>query len=241
MKTTISKELRHSLLIEDVDLKSLYAFISSRYNEVDVGAKCIDGSKLESKEVDEIVLFDNPSYRKIKSISFYAKSDFDERLSLGIWADGVPNVDLEVESKNDEQALYISREILNKFAEMKPWYDLLARVSISYVLCGLWFLWSMSITASQILGKSPPSATFAKYSIIETFNILLLLGLIAVAVIYPLDRVQKRLFPKVFFLLGKQKKTMETIKRTRNFVFSGLILTIVTGILVNIVSNWLLR
>ncbi len=242
MKTTITKELHHSLLIEDADLQSLYAFLSSRYKDVEVNAKCIDGSKLESKEVSELVSFENPTYRRIRAIFFYAKNDLDERLSLGIWGDRISTTaDLEIESKNDEQALYISREVLNKFVEMKPWYDLLARVPISYVLGVLSFIWAMWHTASQIMGKAPPSTVLAKYSILETLNIFVLFAIIIVAVIYPFDWVQKRLFPKVFFLLGKQKKTMESIKKWRSFVFSGLILAIATGIIGNIISNWFLK
>jgi hypothetical protein len=242
MKTTITKELRHSLLIEEEDVKSLYGFISSRYKEVKVTANCIDGSKLESKEIDEIISFENPNYRKIKSLSFYAYNDINERLSLNFWTDrAFTTAELEIESNNDEQALYSSHEILNKLAELKPWYDLLTRFPISYVVVGLWSLYSMIYTINQLIGERPPSSVLDRYSTFELINFAIVIVLIVFAIIYPFDWVQKQLFPKVFFLLGKQKKTMETIKKWRGFIFSGLILAIATGIIGNAISNWLLK
>ncbi len=242
MKTTITKELHNSLLIESDEIKSLYSFISSRYKEITVIANCADGSKLESKEIDEILSFENPNYRKIRSIALYAFTDYNEKLSLNFWTDRVTvTAELQIESKDDEQALYTSREVLNKLLEMKPWYDLLTRMPISYVVFGLWFLWGMFSTIPLFLGTRPPSATLARFSLLETINIAVLVTIIAFAITYPFDWAQKQLFPKVFFLLGRQKKTMETIVKWRGFVFGGLILAIVTGVIGNAVSNWLLK
>lgn len=242
MKTTITKEIHHSILAEGDELQSLCGFISSRYKDTEISAQCIDGSKLETKDIKEILSFENPNYRKIKNISFQAHNDFDERLSFDIWADRTfTSAELRIESQDDEQALYATHEILNKLREMKPWYDLLARIPISYVVFGLWFLWGMWITANQLIGLRPPAASLTKYSIFESLNIAVLITIIAFAIVYPFDWVQKRIFPKVFFLIGKQKKTMETIKKWRGFIFGGILLAIVTGIIGNAISNWLLK
>jgi hypothetical protein len=242
MKTTLSKDIRHSLLVEEGDLQSLYDFVSLKYNEVEAAAKCIDGSKLETKEIREITSFENPSYRKIKSISIHARNDSDERMSLDIWTDrAFISAEFQIESQNDEQALYVSREILNRLAEVKPWYDLLTRVSISYVLYGLWFIWGMWNTVTQLMGLRPPSSVLAKYSTIEVLNFMLLIVIAAFVITYPFNRLQKYLFPKIFFLLGKQKRTMETIVKWRGFVFGGVVFAIVIGVIANAISSWILK
>ena len=242
MKTRITKELRHSLLVEDNELASLFAFISSRYKKVTISATCTDGSKFDSSEIDEILCFENPNYRKIKSLFLSAFTDLDENMSLNFWTDRTAvTAEIQIESTNDEQALYTSREILQKIAEMKPWYDLLARIPISLPVLGLWGLSSVMYTTWQVFGLIPRSTTLTQYSFFEIFNLLVVMVAVVFVVIYPLDWAQKQLFPKVFFLLGKQKKAMETIKKWRSFVFSGLIFAIITGVIGNAISNWLLK
>lgn len=242
MKTTLSKDVRHSLLVEGSDLQSLYKFLLSKYEKVEATAKCIDGSKLETSEINEITSFENPNYRKIKFISIQAQNGPDERMSLDIWADRTfTNAELQIHSLVDEHALYISREILNRLAEMKPWYDWLTRVPVSYVLLGLWFIVSIWNTALQVIGLRPPSSMLAKYSTIEVLNFVILFVIVVLAVIYPLDRLQRYLFPKVFFMIGKQQRTMETIRKWRGFVFGGVIFAIVIGVVANIISQLFLK
>lgn len=242
MKTTLSKDIHHSLLIEESDLHFIYGFISSRYERVEASAKCIDGSKLETKEINEITSFENPNYRKIRFLSFRARNDLDERMSLDIWTDRtLVNAELQIESQVDEQALYISREILNRLAETKPWYDILTRATLSLVVPALLFAWGMWATVGQLVGLRPPSPVMAKYSTIEQLNFIILFAVILSAITYVLDQLQKHLFPRVFFLIGKQKRTMETIRKWRGFVFGGVIFAIVIGVIANIISHWLLK
>jgi hypothetical protein len=243
MKTTISKNIRHSLLIEEGDLKSLHEFIASKYEKVEIVARCIDGSRLETREINEVVSLENPNYRKVKTISVKAQNDYTEGMSLDIWAaDRVStSAELEIDSNVDEQALYVSHEILNRLAEMKPWYDLLARVPVSYVLFGLWFTSGIWNTVQQLIGIQPPSPVLTRYSTIELLNFMLLFGIIALGIAYLLDCVQKYLFPKVFFLIGRQKKTMRTIQKWRGFIFGGVIFATIVGVIANAISKWLLR
>ncbi len=241
MRTTILKKVRHSLLAEEDDLRSLCAFVASRYTKLEFVARCVDGSTLESKDINEILSFENPNYRRIRSVSVRAQNDYNDRLSLDIFVDGVfTSSELDISSMMGEQALWTSREILNRLAEMKPWYDLLARVQISYVLCGLWFVWSMWLTVEQLLGLVPPAPP-SRFSWIEQLNSITLVVVIAIVASEALSRVQRYFFPLVFLMIGKQIRMMGTIQKLRGVVFSGVILAIIVGIAANTISNWLFR
>src|ERR1051326_6470605 len=84
MKTNISKSIRHSLLVDGDELGSLVEFIRSRYEKISITAECKDNSELEAGDISEIINFDNPSYRKIKTITINAYTSYDERLRLSI-------------------------------------------------------------------------------------------------------------------------------------------------------------
>ena len=79
MKTDIYKNIRHSLLIEENELKALYSFISSKYTQVKVIAICVDGSRLETNEINDITSFENPNFRRIKIISIQARNNYEDR------------------------------------------------------------------------------------------------------------------------------------------------------------------
>lgn len=240
MKTTISKKIRHSLLIEEAEFGSLYKFMSSRYERVQIVAYCLDGSELETDKVAEIFEFENLNYRRIQTVVVSARNDWEERLSLAIRSNGsgfLGTAELDLSSQDDEAALYVSREVLKRLAEMKPTYDLLARTSVVYVAFGLWGLFGLAVTAMRMLKLAPPSPGLAEISAIESFNAAVLATLLLLAITYPLDLGRKYLFPKVFFLFGKQKKTMETIRRWRSFVFGAIILSVGIGLFVEFVGK----
>ncbi len=235
MKVEFSKTIYHSLLIQEEDLRSICSFVSSRFKNLKIIASCMDGSRFESEDINEILLFDNPKFRRIKSIRVEGDSGSREQISVDIDSDRFSTASIFLLSESDDQAVYISREILNMLAEMKPSYHLLARIPVSGVLAAFWVAWTTLYTASMMLGFVHPS--ISRFSGIQQLNISIVLAIIFFVVTYPFDRLQRYLFPKVFFLLGKQKKAMETIKQWRSFIFYGLLLSIITGIVSSLIVD----
>jgi hypothetical protein len=72
MKIKIHKTVKHSLFIEEKDLKYIFDFLKSKYKEIEIKSTCVDGSIIESKDINEIIEFYNPNYRKIKMIEINA-------------------------------------------------------------------------------------------------------------------------------------------------------------------------
>ncbi|HEY3312153.1 MAG TPA: hypothetical protein VGK00_10990 [Anaerolineales bacterium] len=242
MKTNISKTISHSLLVDSDDILSIHSFISSKYNRVIIVGKCNDGSQLEITDIQDLLQFENLNYRKIESITFYAgnnNGEDEEKFSLNIQDRTFYSSELIVSSNDDQKALYVTQEILKRLADTKPSYDWVARISVLTALLifllSLWFVLQASVYLKIIHIQGEISDG------VGAFNNAIFFAIILIAITYPIDRLRKYLYPKLFFLLGKQKKTIETIRFWRNFIFVTVILTIILGIAVNVITNLFLK
>ena len=252
VKINIEKRIHHALEIGEGDLKSLFWFISERYKQIDIYAHCIDGTSLDTENIDEILSFENPNYRRIKSISIRAKNSFDETLNVDIKNDGISllfasNVEISIKSENDAQALYISQELTKKFSEMKPWYNLLAVIPFPAIVLAIeFFLIILGTIIAIVTGDTQRLAIINALSLgtmITNINIFLCLfgNIFSIIFVFASMQLQEKIFPKIFFLIGKQKKSMEILKKWHSFIFIGIIFGIILGVIVNAISNWLLK
>lgn len=242
VKTKISCNPKHSLLVEKDDMHFLFNLVEQRYKNLEVTAKCIDGSSLESSNIADITSFENPDYRRITSISIRARTALTERFTCDISIDRTSSTAyIDIESESDKDAFYLKQEVLNRFSGMKPWYDPLTRISITELVFALWVFIGLFHTIRRAFGLIPRSPALSQISTIETLNFIVLIAITVLAITRSLDWIQKYLFPKVFFLIGKQTKRMERIKKWRSFIFSSSIFAIITGVIGNFVSNLIIK
>ena len=247
MKTNIKRLIKHSLLVEGDELGSLVEFISSKYEKVRLSAECIDNSELEADDIAEIINFDNPTYRKIINITINANTSYDETLRLSIDSTSGLNMfmnaaRLNITSKSDETAVYLSQEISKRLREMKPEYDFLARFPITLSVSLLFTIWIVAQGVGKMLGlikleTPPPSNSSLSWNDIFTFVLLGLLVVVAANLL--LDRLQSILFPRVFFLIGKQKRAMENLKKWRMVVLTAIILSVVSSLIASFIFQGL--
>lgn len=230
MKTTIPKNITHSILAESDEIKSIYDFLASKYKSVEITGFCNDGSQLETKDIQDLLSFENLNYRKIEAISFSAIGD-DERFRLAI----KDNTELHLSSNNDERAVYIAEEIIKRLLDMKLSYDWISRVPVLVAAISLlmivWFLWQIAIYTGVISSAQAYTST----GVSEYINRSVFMAIVILGITYPFEKLKKYLFPKVFFLIGKQKKAMETIQKVRTFIF----VTVLLSLLLGIITNWL--
>jgi hypothetical protein len=239
MKTNISKPISHSLLIDSDDVFSLYSYIVSKYKGVEITGNCNDGSQLETNDIQDLLQFENLNHRKIVSISFYARNDtneYHEKFALSIKDSTFSSAELDLSSNNDEKALIISQEIQKRLAGMKPAYDWIARVPLPVALLVFGFVVISFIGTGIFLGVIHLVNAEKAFGVGDTISFMFSLA-IYIVVVLPLEKLRKFLFPKVFFLIGKQKKTMETIHFWRNLIFGTVIGAILIGLIVNWISN----
>lgn len=250
MKFTISKEIKHAILIDENSLSDLFKFISEKYEKIEIITKCNDGSLLETKDIKEILSFENSNYRKIVSIIMTARNSPEEKLSFSIinkfprytisldFPFGGPStVEYTIVSEQEEILKFNSDKLKQMLLELKPSFfpDVLARTSLLGIMVLLWGTLSIIYWGMVFFGVI--SSTYPKASGLETINISLFLSFALIVVTYPFDLLRNWLFPKVFLSLGKQKKNMEIIQNYRKTFFIVFLL----GILISIIAGLLLR
>ncbi len=227
MRITTRRETRQSLLVREGDLKSLYDFIASKYKGISLVAVCRDGSRLEAKAADELLAYENPSFARIVSLDIEGRDGFGESVSLeiGTRPSGSPlgdnSAEIRTNSEDPERSRHIADELFRRLKSMKPWYDVIARVSLFFVLFGVFVVAALIYNAGRLFGfvRSPamPSAPSAGDSLVLVFLIFLY------AVTYPLDSFRRWLFPHIFFAIRRQKEVTETVERTRRNLFWVLV------------------
>ena len=146
-------------------LRTIQKFISKQYKHVGFTANCVDGSILETDDIEEIIDFDNPNYRRITEIVFEAQNDSSswsssEEATLKIESQngGLSrifndvSINLNVRSESDEKAVFVVKEIRSLLKEMRPWYNLLARTSIFAVYGLIWIICCVIVTVLLFMG-----------------------------------------------------------------------------------------
>jgi len=249
MKFTISKEIKHALLIDEKNLRELLKFISEKYEKVEIIVKCNDGSSLETEDIEEILSFENSNYRKIISITITGRNSPEEKLSFSIINDlskdiisigspfFEPTAEYTVISKKEEIAKFNSDKLIQYLSEIKPsfFYDIFSRTTLLSIIALFWGIVSIIYWAKVIFGVI--SRTSSNVSGIEAFSVTLIYCVALILITYPFDLLRQWLFPRVFLLLGKQKKNMKTIENWRKNIFTVLIL----GTLASVIAGFILR
>lgn len=238
MKTSISKRVNHSVYLEETDLQAIHKLLSGKFTHVSITAECSDGSVLETEDMNELLTFENPSYRKINRLTFEARNEWTESCSLDIHRPDVfgRTAEVSVKSENDERALFVFAELLKRLRETKPNYDVITRVPVTFIVFGLWGLTTLTLTFLRLAGLYSLQRVSTPFTL-EMFNQIFLASIVLLAITSSLDWGLRRLFPKVFFALGRQKRAIDKIKKTRNFIFVGIALAILIGLLTNYISN----
>jgi hypothetical protein len=238
-KISISKSANHALLVDEDELQSLCDYLATKYDKLKLIASCVDGTTLEASAAEDILQFDNPTARKITDLTVDASNSFEDRVSVDINGGNLlGGGSFTIKSLKDEDALIISTEILSRFEEMKPWYDILARYKITYFLLGVLIFALIGSSIGAEFGLIPKSSS---QNTPEQWVIGFVIAFILISIGIWINAFQRYLFPRVFFLIGKQKRTMERVIAVRKYVFSGVILAIVVGIIANILSSFVTR
>jgi len=246
------REIKHALVIEEEELLKISGLIAEKYEEIEISAKCSDKTILNSKDINDIIRFENHNFRKIESISIRGfnsgSKDYsiEENLFLTIVNKAFISATAEfsVRSKKEKDLNYILGKLDELFLGAKPWYNFLAKISVFWILFWILFVAFGTVTILyiyfRITGEIPKDTTeLLSTTTVEKIFIGPIFIFLIYCITYPFDRLRGWLFPKLFFLLGRQKKTMEKIESVRKVLFIvicvGLVVSIVAGLLLRII------
>lgn len=249
LKRTIPKEYKHAFLLHKDDLKNIYNFLADHFETISIYVKCSDNSHFLPKNIDELLTYENPNYRKITLIKFDMQKPGETcLLKIGIDSILFSNsalIEVKIDGLNNDGVL---NELDKKLQELKPWYSILTYWDFTIVLPLIVFLPLLVIAFLQNLtgiasklsndintslaNQVPTSSMFTdseQSTIVYSFFFLIIIfG-------YLIDRSKNYLFPKVFFVIGKQEKNLNRI----DFWRYGVILTLIVGIASSTIASFL--
>jgi len=226
------------MLVSRDDIEALSAFLNQRYQQLAFSARCADGSVLTTDKAAELLEFDNRNDRRIHGLTIeFRQKDFAERGDIEIRDKGDERCSWTVCSNDDSRAQQVALELGQRIRACRPWYSWISRTRPWLVIVGFLLLFFVIIEWQQFLrsgnftstGKPVPESG-------EVFLIALPILLLLGGLIFLLELLWSWLFPKVWFLIGRQKREMEKRERVRRWVFGSVIGATLLGIIINYIS-----
>lgn len=253
MKRTISKEFKQAFLVHENDLKNLYKFLKENFNEIELSVECSDKSSFNPIDINELLEYENPNYRKITKIKFVVKSlEQTCLLTIGTKSEEIifsnsALIELKINDINNEG---VFNELNKKLIDLKPWYSVLTYLDFTWLFPLIALAPLLIITIFRNLEKAIPKIynevnattinqmkTASIFTDSEGTAVMLLILLIVISIGYFLQKFRNYLFPKIFFVIGKQKKNLSRI----NFWRNSVLLTLFLGILGSIAASYIMK
>ena len=237
MDIRITRKKEYSIIVVEDELRALVSFLSSNYEPVNIIAQCNDGSSMTTSQLEDIINFENPSSRKIESLQINFGKSYSQGGNVE-FGGGVflSTCNLTITETDDAKALKVAKEIEHRFEECRPWYSNLGKYFIYGLGVFLFILLSLFVTGLFLVDvKSNEAVLFSKISI-SIFQGLALGAIVSLVGTY-LIKGWFWIFPKIWFDIGKQKAELQTRIKVRNFIFVGVISTLILGVIASIIAT----
>lgn len=238
-------EYKHALLIKPDDIKYLEQFLSSNFEVVEYIARCVDGTKIPFFSIEEILDYENPSFKRITSLEIEARSRKASNtyldLKIGVVSSFIfdSTAQFMLMYKDLNWGIKIEQELIDRIKGLRPWYWWLKKVSFAIILPSIPFLASMWINSISLIQKlrgtyvPRPKPSAYEFNSNEGFIFAVMVAIVLIAIGAGLDRIINYLFPKVFFCFGKQAAEFSRRQKITSWIFGGIIFAIILGITIN--------
>jgi hypothetical protein len=243
VETRIFRTRSHPILVSAEDIKILVQLLSKHYSDAKFCASCSDGSRLTTNDVDEILQFDNPTSRKIQKLEIsFNRGGFDDSGDVELGDFGLCTTQITVRGGDDVKVSHVASEINRQLAEYKPWYWLLLKLRPSIILWVALISYLVVVNWRYVLltGKLV-DAKIGFDGFISMIYLLIPVMLVLIPAVIYLDKAWDWLFPKVWFLIGRQLREFERRASVRRFVFIAIGLSLIVGVASNFVYSFLIR
>jgi len=242
METRIRRSVKHALLVSREDIEGLANFLGQRYELLGFSAHCIDGSTLTTKTAKELLDFDNRNDRRIDEIRLeFQQTDFSERGDIEFSDEAFRVCSWTVWSNDDGLAQQIASELGKRVRASRPWYSWITWARPMFIFPALLMLLGVAITWHDFFKTGRlPSMERKTPDFGDVFTLLIPILVVLGACIFFAEKVWSWMFPKLWFLIGRQKREFEKRERVRGWLFGGVIGAIIIGFLVNYLSVALL-
>ena len=217
MNLNYSKELKHAFVADGCELKKLTKLLQDSVGKVDIRVDCGDEFSLDFETIDELLRYENPPLKEIRRIHLRAKSD-DYSNSATITLPGFAKKGVLIDLVGSESFVYTLREKTQDIiAGMRPWYDILARVSSVNVLYIIFLtVYPVARLANILMSQSD-------FTVEMRHRRFFVIGLLGLSILIFLgSKLCKYLFPRAFFTIGQGKSRYKHLQRVRKVIIGLL-------------------
>ena len=235
METRIYRSAKHALLVSREDIEGLANFLGQRYQRLEFSAHCTDGSTLTTTTANELLDFENRSDRRIDEIKLeFRQNDIAERGDIDFSDQAFRLCRWTVWSNDDGLAQQIAGELGQRVRASRPWYSWITLARPAIVFVGLVVLFGAALTWHDLLKTGHlPSMERKTPDFGDVFSLLIPILIVLGACLFFAEKVWSWMFPKLWFLIGRQKREFEKRERVRRWLFGGVIGAIMIGLVVN--------
>jgi hypothetical protein len=242
-----------SIYIKEEHLKYFQSFLKSYYKNINFKVKCNDDTIIEFENLNELLSFENPDFRKIITVEIFADNEDSDSKYYRPFSIGNDGFHIKLGSNHDFETLsydfmFKDLDVVNGFenqlkqrlTEMRPWYWLLSKFNFILGISAIWTLYALYLGVLSIQRKVtyPASVqnqidlTINEYVVVTIFGILLIY-----LVSFPLNKIKDYLFPNQVIEIGRQSNKNKMRLQIIYIVF----IVILLGFLINISSGLVLN
>jgi hypothetical protein len=233
MKASKDEYLTRPFIMAEEDLVKIGEVMEKFAPIRNIKLSCVDGVDREISSVAELINFENPPNKAIKTIRFFTRPQEDvTTLWLRMDGDFIRNIGYSIEGK--ESAVVEFKDLLEeRFSAMRPWYWILADTGFRGIIIPFllgWFINAAIVIrvlaffiSRDILPKIPTSIV-----INTTVVVYIFLSLLAAVVI---TKIRTKTFPNGVFAIGQGKRRHANKEVWRIGLVLGTIASLAASIL----------
>ncbi len=240
MKAEKNFRSKDAILVKAGQLGRFDKFLSQNFDKISYSVRCSDETEITFLDFNELVMYENPSFKKIEAIDIYCRknNNTDIVLSLNLGQERYSSSStLSYLLKYDDIIWGISfeKELSERLKELKPWYWRISRFSfetnvlkIMAMIFGITLNYLMLLILYQQPGATPSS--FMKNNLLVYTIVISIFWLIVFKLLSHIDKIKNYCYPLIAFPLGSQEANFETRQMHAKW-FGSVVLAIVLGII----------
>ena len=240
MKGHLHKTYDFASIVTEQDLKSLSLLVSSKFDFIKYEFKTKDGEIYSLDNLDDIINFDNPDYRKIVQFRIKGNRNQDSsfvfpNISISLCDNTIYKESCVIDLRNleDTEITYFSQRINDFVKQIKTPYWWCHKPIFYCAFCttlyiGLFFL----LNALFAFETDKASILLIRFAI----------GFFCGYLSFELGtRLVAWLYPEYCFCIGEQKKYIYRKEKSRGIILWSIIAPLLLGIIATIIAPLLLK
>lgn len=219
-------KLNSAYVLRASDVEKIWQLLENAIGPVQAETLCADDVERTYTTAKDLMAYDNPPARMVRSIEFEARStDRSSRATLAFTQQYAPFIEFSASGAEDT-IVTLKQRVADIVDACRPWYSMVSRIDFGYVVIavtGLAFL-----VFRFMVPEAPSKAlSFGNAFLATLIGVLGLVGIGSVALV--LNRVRAKLFPIGTFALGAGE--------TRHLTFENIRWVVVVGFVVSLAAS----